>query len=412
MCEQLSFVQLRYFYERHLLEHVMPFWLKHCIDREFGGILNCVSDSGEVVSTEKYLWSQCRALWTFSALYNHVSKEAEWLEVARQLKNFVTRYGRDDQGRWVFCVDRRGGVSKPAQSIYVDAFAIYGLTEYARATGDADAIDLAVETFELTSPVIDDHANLPTEPHPIPAGFVTHGPPMIFSHVYYELGLYTGRQDILDRAVELAETVMTRHLRPEHRLLYEFLNPAGEIVDSDIGGTFLPGHAIESMWFMLHIYCHLGRPERINQAIDAIRWHVEKGWDREYGGLYLACHAGGGKPIWHSPDSKVWWPHTEALYALLLAFKLSGQPWCLEWYQSMHEYTFRTFPCHEHGEWVQNFDRQGRAIGAVIKNFRVKDPFHLPRALIYARNVLGGLAEKLPDQYTADEAAAAYGMRS
>ena len=34
-----------------------------------------------------------------------------------------------------------------ADSIYADGFAIYGLTELARATGDAGVADLALETY-------------------------------------------------------------------------------------------------------------------------------------------------------------------------------------------------------------------------------------------------------------------------
>ena len=30
------------------------------------------------------------------------------------------------------------------------------------------------------------------------------------------------------------------------------------------------------------------RAQRIRQAIDAMRWHIELGWDLEYGGIVLA----------------------------------------------------------------------------------------------------------------------------
>jgi N-acylglucosamine 2-epimerase len=165
-------------------------------------------------------------------------------------------------------------------------------------------------------------------------------------------------------------------------------------VDTDAGQTFIPGHVIESMWFMERIYRHHGRHERIATAMEAIRWHLEKGWDRQHGGLYLACHAGGGTPVWHRPQAKVWWPHTEALYALLRAYEVTGRPWCLEWYRRVHEYSFDLFPDREHGEWHQNFDRLGRPVKPVIEKLQIKDPFHLPRALIYSILVLRRLAQR------------------
>ena len=92
-------VDLLAIYRAELLERVMPFWLEHTIDRQHGGILTCISDEGQVLSEDKYMWSQLRAIWTFSALYNRVERRAEWLDAARHVFDFVKRYGRDEQGR-------------------------------------------------------------------------------------------------------------------------------------------------------------------------------------------------------------------------------------------------------------------------------------------------------------------------
>ena len=123
-----------------------------------------------------------------------------------------------------------------------------------------------------------------------------------------------------------------------------------------------------------------------------IEKYLEKGWDSEYGGIFLACSADGGIPVWHQPDSKVWWPAAEALYALLKAYELTGEEWCMKWYREVHEYAFRVYPDREHGDWHQNLDRYGKVIPVVVKNLAVKDPFHLPRALIYSITTLRKLS--------------------
>ena len=51
-----------------LTKEVMPFWMKNAID-ESGAINNCISEDGTVLSRNRYIWSQGRALWTFSALW-------------------------------------------------------------------------------------------------------------------------------------------------------------------------------------------------------------------------------------------------------------------------------------------------------------------------------------------------------
>ena len=53
----------------------------------------------------------------------------------------------------------------------------------------------------------------------------------------------------------------------------------------------------------------------------------------------------------------------------------------------MHEYCFTHYPVPEHGEWYRNLTREGEPSSDVIV-MPVKDPFHLPRNLIYSIDVL------------------------
>ena len=48
---------------------------------------------------------------------------------------------------------------------------------------------------------------------------------------------------------------------------------------------------------------------------------------------------------------KLWWPHIKALYALLLAFNLSGDDKYARWFELMHEWSFAHFPDPEYGGW-------------------------------------------------------------
>ncbi len=384
-------VDLLAIHRAELLERTVPFWMRHAIDWDHGGILTCIRDDGQVISTDKYMWSQLRAIWTFSALYNRIEPRPEWLDVASQIVEFVSKYGRDEEGRWVFAVDQDGHVLKGATSIYADGFAIYGLTEFARATGDARAIDLAQATYENVQAWLARPGSYATAPYAIPPGAKAHAVAMIFALAFHELGLLLADESILATAHVLAEDVMTAFRRPEKHLLYEYVTLDNQLMDTPQGRAVVPGHAIESMWFMIHIYQHWGDEARIRQAIDTIRWHIELGWDETYGGILLARDAAGGEPWWAFADSKLWWPHTEALYALLLAYQLSGEAWTLDWYERVHNYAFTHFPVPNHGEWTQKLDRQGRPFTQTVA-LPVKDPFHLPRALIQCIDVLSNLS--------------------
>ena len=122
-----------------------------------------------------------------------------------------------------------------------------------------------------------------------------------------------------------------------------------------------------------------------------IRRHVGLGWDEEYGGLFLAVDADGANEVgWELADRKLWWPHVEAMYALLLAREWTRGDWCREWYDRVHVYAFSRYPVPEHGEWYRSLDREGR-VTQEYAALPVKDPFHLPRALLLCIDVLDRL---------------------
>jgi len=387
-----DYMELLTFYTNHLEREVMPYWTKHCIDWENGGVNNILRDDGSVISTDKFMWSQGRALWTFSALFNDYNRDTEWLKVADNIARFIFRYYDNGQGGKAFKLHADGSTADVEYSIYVDAFIILGLCEYYRATGNSRAMDIASCIYSRTAQILEQGSDLPTKPHRIPDGMQSHGPFMIFAYVYHELGIIFGRGDILHHSLKLAEIIMTQHLDPDTLDFREFVIPGGAFSDSDAGKTFLPGHIIESMWFMERIYSYHKKPERVATAMKVIKKYIEAGWDREYGGIFLACHIDGGTPVWHMHDSKVWWPATEALYALLRAFEVTRDVEFLDWYRKVHRYAFDKYPDREYGEWHQNLDRRGNVIPCVVRELQVKDPFHLPRALIYSIATLRRLA--------------------
>ncbi len=380
-------VDLLAIYRAELLERVVPFWLTHAIDWQNGGILTCISDEGRVLSEDKYMWSQLRAIWTFSALYNRIEPRAEWLDVARHIFDFVKKYGRDREGRWVFAVDKTGRVLEGAASIFTDGFAIYGLTELARASGSQEAVDLALETYHNVQRRLARPGSYGIAPFQLPPNSKAHAVSMIFSLVFTELGDLLNDPHILQAGLQHADEVMDVFLRSETGLLYEYVHLDGSLIDSPQGRVVNPGHTIESMWFMIHIYRRGGNQARIRRAVEAIRRHVELGWDEEYGGIVLGRDAEGGPPWLPYADAKLWWPHTEALYALLLAYELSGEDWCLHWFERVHNYAFTHFPVPRWGEWTQKLNRQGQKITEVVA-LPVKDPFHLPRSLIFCIRLL------------------------
>jgi len=385
---RMSFFELLNFYYGHLMYDIIPFWVHHAIDWEDGGIFTDIADDGTLLSTDKFIWSNARALYTFSSLYNYIEPEQKWLDIARNIFTFCANHGRTKQGVWGYLSDKKGGMLEGEKAIQVDAFAIMGMTEYARATGDERAKAIAVETFESTRSRLANPGSYGTFPYPIPEGAKAHRDHFQFAFAYFMLGSLLGREDILSEAYWHAEEVMDHFRRPERGVLVEYVSVKNTFMDTPAGRIMNIGHTIESMWFLMHLYRRSGNRERISQAIETIRLALEKGWDPEYGGLFLAIDIEGKTPVyWKHADKKLWWVFSETLYALLLAYEESRQAWCMDWYWKIHDWAFTHFPVPVHGEWTQKLNQDGSRFDGIVA-LPVKDPFHLPRALVMCIDVL------------------------
>ena len=391
-----DFGELLAVYQRELLEKVMPWWMNSAaVDREHGGILQSLADDGALLGTDKFMWSQCRALYMWSALYNQIGRRHEWLEVATNIFEFLLPIGHEAQWLWPHWVHRDGSVKVGAENIYSDGFAIMGATEYAIATGDERAIEMARRTYETVQNRLAVPGSYEASPLTPPEGAKTHGISMIFANVFHDFGLLAADTEVLRAAHSHALQVMDVFRRPEHKLVLECVALDGSELDSEVGRYVCPGHAIEAMWFLLHIFEDRREQERIGQAVECIRWHLDACWDSQYGGMFNSLESDGTVK---SPDGgKSLWPHTEALVALLLAYELSGEQWCLDWYDLVHDWSFAHFPMREYGQWHQTVARDGSPPEQTEPEpHRVLDPFPLPRALMLCIKVLERLVAGEP----------------
>lgn len=382
-------------YRTTLLNDVVPFWMRHGFDAKHGGISNLLDDAGNVRAYEKYLWSQGRALWTFSALYNRIEKRAEWLAFADHLFAYLSTHGRDEHGYWMYRLDENGEVLDRDISIYVDGFVMNGMGEYFAATGNTLAKQLAFETYDTITARLSSPGSYGTAPYEVPAGLKVHGVAMMYSFFFWNLGRITGREDICAAGREYARQILEEFYVPEKNAILEYVTLDGEYSDTPAGRACVPGHAIEALWFLITIFEDTGDKEAIKQCCTLIKHHLELAWDDEYGGLQLAMDIDGKTPVyWQKHECKPWWVQVEALVATAYAHLHTGEPWCMEWHARVQEWAYAHYPVAT-GEWTQWVDRTGHKMGSAA--LPVKDPFHLPRALIYLIDLF---ERKIPQQST------------
>ena len=121
-------------FRKELLNNVVPFWTKNSEDAAYGGFFTCLDEKGKVYDTDKFMWLQCRQIWTLSMLYNQVEKKQEWLDMAIRGAEFVKVNGRDADGNWYFSLTREGKPIIQPYNIFSDCFAAMGFAQLYSAT--------------------------------------------------------------------------------------------------------------------------------------------------------------------------------------------------------------------------------------------------------------------------------------
>ena len=133
-----------------LINNILPFWMTKMIDTRDGGFYGRIDGNGLIHNdADKGCVLNSRILWTFSSAYR-VLKNPEYLRVAKISKNYLLDHFFDmEYGGVYWLLDHYGKMKDGKKQIYAQAFAIYGLTEYYRVTGDVECLDKVIELFGL-----------------------------------------------------------------------------------------------------------------------------------------------------------------------------------------------------------------------------------------------------------------------
>lgn len=140
---------LRIEVEHELTTGILPFWMEKMADNVQGGFYGRIDGDDKLhADAPKGAILNARILWTFSAAYRLLRKP-EYLKTATRAKRYIIdRFYDKDFGGVYWSLTANGEPLDTKKQVYAQGFAIYGLSEYARATGDREALDYAVKLFE------------------------------------------------------------------------------------------------------------------------------------------------------------------------------------------------------------------------------------------------------------------------
>ena len=387
------FTQIEEQYRTALLEDVIPFWQNHSLDEDAGGYFSCLDRKGRVYDTDKFVWLQARQAWMFAALYNRVEKRKRWLEISRHGIDFLRPNGMDSEGNWYFALTREGDPLVQATNIFSDCFAAMAFSQYALATEDPGAREIAERTFRNILRRRQNPKGTYNKAIPWSRPMKGFALPMILLNLSFELEWLLEPALFQETVDESIREITSHFLDRERGLIHEFVSPDGSRIDCFEGRLINPGHGLEGMWFLMDVAHRRGDTELTELAVETILSILQFGWDREHEGIFAFLDAEGKPPVQLEWDQKLWWVHLETLVALAMGYLLTGKSECWKWYERVHDYTWSRFPDPDHGEWFGYLNRRGEVL-LPLKGGKWKGCFHVPRALLLCSSLFRELAEK------------------
>lgn len=131
-----------------LTANILPYWMNRMVDEQHGGFYGRITGTEELMlQAEKGAILHARILWTYAAAYRLLRRQ-EYLAMATRAKAYIiNRFMDKEFGGIYWNLNYKGEPLDTKKQIYAIGFAIYGLSEYHRATGDEEALEVAIRLF-------------------------------------------------------------------------------------------------------------------------------------------------------------------------------------------------------------------------------------------------------------------------
>lgn len=391
----MDFKQLASRYEKELRENCLLFWLEKSQDKEYGGYFSCLDRDGSVYDTDKFIWLQGREVWMFSMLYNNLEKNPEWLACAVQGAEFLKKYGHDGNYDFYFSLNREGKPLVQPYNIFSNTFACMAFAQAAKATGNEEYAEIAGRIFDRILERRSNPKGSWCKAYPGTRPLKDFALPMIICNMAFEVEDILKDKSILDRTVEeCLHEVLDVFYQPDLGCMLENVSAVDESpVDCYEGREINPGHDLESLWFLMDIGVRKNDRALVEKCVEIALKVIERGWDKEYGGIFYFLDSKGAPQQKLEWDQKLWWVHIESAIAMLKGYRLTGNARCLEWFERLDDYLWTHFKDNEHPEWFGYLNRRGEVL-LPLKGGKWKGCFHVPRGLYQISRLAAECAEK------------------
>jgi len=389
--------------DSEFLSNILPYWYKNSMDDVNGGFFGRIDHNNHPVEdADRGGILVARILWSFSAAYKQFPLP-EIEELAHRAYHYLSDYLIDtDHGGVFWTVDHEGRVSDDRKHVYVQAFAIYGLSEYFSSFGVEAAIKKAEVIYKIVEEfcidpeyggyfeaysrdwkLIDD-VRLSDKDENEPKSMNTH------LHVlegYTNLYRYMPDENLRGRIEELL-AIFDQHIFNDSKTSMTCFFDTNWDPKSDLISC---GHDIEASWLCLEAAQVIESThwiEKFSETALKVSYTVNKETDPD-GGLINER-----TPFSESDTDKDWWPQAEALVGHLNAFGISGRSEFLK--AALNSWDFiKAFIIDDiGGEWFEKVNRNGKPYDELDKVRLWKAPYHNTRAMLEVSRRVVALLKK------------------
>ena len=320
---ELFFEEVR----ENLTSNILPYWLKLKDPR--GGFYGEVAADGSVFyDAPRGVILNARLIWSFAAAYGQLQK-TEYLVAAVHARDwFLDHFCDHKYGGVYWSVTAEGERLDSKKQLYAQGFAIYGLSELYKVSGDEDALKNAINLYKVVETYFADKQNggytealsrdfSPLEDMSLSAHDINADKTMN-SHLHileaysnlYQVWPDEGLKDALEKLLDI---VGEKVLGPDGHLQLYFKRDW-----TVIPGAVSYGHDIETSWLALESAFAL----RDAAVVNRVRPWARKVADAGNEGLLPDGSMRYEKlPDGHFDDSRQWWVQAETVVGNLWLWK-------------------------------------------------------------------------------------------
>jgi mannobiose 2-epimerase len=271
--------------------------------------------------------AQARLVWVFcnAQLAGWADPNGADLDAARNGYRFLVRHFWDaEHGGWRWTTKRDGRALDDRKCLAGQRTVLLALVEYARATGDGEALQYANDTFELIDTHFHDDEwggwteNLSRDLVPLDGGVQmgdrigvkSANTTLHLMETLAELADLTGDRRVLAALGESVDIMRTHFLTDEPAHWVTYRRPDWSLVGDPEQHSY--GHAVEHAYLSIRAERVLGREPSWDYFFMIMDHALRFGYDHERGGLYSWGPVDGPATDLH----KVWWAQAELIAAL------------------------------------------------------------------------------------------------